>query len=108
MENNRHDYIQKIYERMNTSRRKYGTLKKCEFHLHTPASYDYNFYKNSSYSQLSTRDIINIAEEVNYINSTVKEQLISNLEFYESEKYSEKLFKKTNLSQVLKNIFLIC
>ncbi|MDR7246849.1 Spaf_1101 family AAA-like ATPase [Priestia megaterium] len=105
MENNKHDYIQKIYERMNTSRRKYGTLKKCEFHLHTPASYDYNFYKNSSYSQLSTRDIINIAEEVNYINSTVKEQLMSNLEFYESEKYSEELSKENKPFTSFKEYF---
>lgn len=36
-------YLQKIYNLIDGPRAKYGTLKKTEFHLHTPASNCYRF-----------------------------------------------------------------
>lgn len=36
-------YLQKIYNLIDGPRAKYGTLKKTELHLHTPASNCYRF-----------------------------------------------------------------
>ena len=36
--------VKNIYEKLNNTRKdQFGSYRKCIFHLHTPASYDYRF-----------------------------------------------------------------
>lgn len=41
---------------------KFGTLQKCEIHLHTPASHDYKLTKGKTYKELEVEDILEICE----------------------------------------------
>mgnify|MGYP001044130634 CR=1 FL=1 len=72
------DNLRKIYDQIENSRIKYGDLKKCELHIHTPASHDYRLTKNSkkNYIDLTTEEVINLAYETGYLTEEVKEKLI--------------------------------
>lgn len=49
--------INDSYKILNANRDKFGDYKKFEFHLHTPASYDYCLFEDKLYSTLEEKDI---------------------------------------------------
>lgn len=54
--------VKKIYKALNESRKgQFGVYRKCIFHLHTPASYDYKFSNKYAdehvFAKLSEKDI---------------------------------------------------
>lgn len=57
--------VKKIYKALNESRKgQFGVYRKCIFHLHTPASYDYKFSNKYAdehvFAKLSEKDIFDI------------------------------------------------
>jgi predicted metal-dependent phosphoesterase TrpH len=58
-------------------RRNYGELRKCEFHIHTPASHDYELIPGGDYSELEVSKIILFAYEIGYFNVEQKEQMLN-------------------------------
>ncbi|MBM7634408.1 Spaf_1101 family AAA-like ATPase [Geomicrobium sediminis] len=87
-------YLDNVARKIDGKRRSYGTLKKCEFHFHTPASHDYSLIPGKLYTELSTIDIIDYALEINYISEEAADVLKENLSFYESEEYFKDLKKE--------------
>lgn len=88
------DYLQRVYEIIKESRKTYGELKKCEFHIHTPASYDYQLIEGKLYKDLSFEEIIEFAVDMEYLSDELKNEIIKNLGYYQSEKYLEELKEK--------------
>lgn len=89
--------IRKVYDDVNKLRKNYGILKKCEFHIHTPASYDYRLYddwKPEEYKNISDIDLLKIAVEEEYITEKNKNELKDNIEYYRSENYIKIVNKK--------------
>jgi ABC-type lipoprotein export system ATPase subunit len=52
--------LELIYHSVQKQQRNYGTLKRCEFHLHTPASHDYKI-NGTPYNDVSDEDLLGIA-----------------------------------------------
>ncbi|MFJ7557568.1 hypothetical protein ACIQXZ_27675 [Bacillus thuringiensis] len=57
------DDLLEIYKKIEKAQKRYGDLKKCEIHLHTPASYDYCLVPDKSFQQLTEKEVINIAKD---------------------------------------------
>lgn len=87
-------YITRVYQKIRNQRVRYGTLKRCEFHIHTPASYDYKLYKNYLYKEMTEEEIINVALVTGYINDEIKEEILGNINHYISDSYREQLQEK--------------
>lgn len=97
--------LNKIYSMIVNPRKKYGDYKKCEFHIHTPASNCYRFkeYKAKQdedmegkyrYEDLTIEEVIEYCQECGYLSDDKVNELIENLEWYESTKYIEELKMK--------------
>ncbi|MFN2745237.1 Spaf_1101 family AAA-like ATPase [Bacillus sp. z60-18] len=89
------DYINNVYQQIKNQRARYGTLKRCEFHIHTPASYDYKMYKNLLYEEMTAEQIINVALEVGYINTEIRKKILENINHYKSDSYRKELKEKS-------------
>jgi Predicted metal-dependent phosphoesterases (PHP family) len=68
--------LQQNYRKLINVRRKYGELRKCEFHIHTPASHDYRLLNNREYQSINAEEIIHLAHEINYYNEEQKDILL--------------------------------
>ncbi|MET3683856.1 ABC-type lipoprotein export system ATPase subunit [Alkalibacillus flavidus] len=53
--------LKKVYESINNTKISYGHLIKTEFHIHTPASHDYELIPNKKYSDLSEKEVLQIS-----------------------------------------------
>jgi hypothetical protein len=69
--------LTEAYNRLTNERRKYGDLVKCEFHIHTPASYD---FEGKLFKRLRTVDVINFAHLNGYLSIEQKNILIQDEE----------------------------
>lgn len=79
------------YKKLISGRRNYGELRKCEFHIHTPASHDYRLINNKEYRSLELEEIILFASELEYFNEEQRELMLlknSRGEFNEIESIS--------------------
>lgn len=85
-----------IYEHVIKMRRKYGDLKKCEIHLHTPASHDYSLIEGKSYKSLNVEIILEYSQKYGYLNQTQKETILLGLAKgdYDGLKYLEHIKEK--------------
>ncbi|MFE9278284.1 Spaf_1101 family AAA-like ATPase [Paenibacillus glucanolyticus] len=68
--------LKQNYKKMMGVRRSYGELRKCEFHIHTPASHDYRLINDKEYQYLNIEEIILYASELNYFNEDQKELML--------------------------------
>lgn len=98
----RQDFLDKKYNSIIMQRKKYGQLKKCEFHIHTPVSSCYRFISAGDnlegkdlYSKLSTRQVIDYSLEVGYLSQHQYDEIINNLQEYESDEYRSGLKNKS-------------
>ena len=73
--------LNQIVSKIRSARKRYGTLKKCEFHLHTPDSYDYMLTAGREYKEISTKEILDFAEQSGLISSASKAVLIEKTDF---------------------------
>lgn len=82
-----------IYKIIESSRVKYGTLKKCEFHIHTPASFDYRLIPGKKYSTLTINEVVDIALSQGYLDEDSKAILDQKIIAgeYEGEEYKKSL-----------------
>ncbi|MEK4510809.1 Spaf_1101 family AAA-like ATPase [Paenibacillus sp. FSL K6-2524] len=64
------------YKNLINVRRKYGELRKFEFHIHTPASHDYRVMNKRIYHSMNVEEIIQLAYEVNYYNEEQKDYFL--------------------------------
>ena len=71
-------YLNEVYTVIKNQRKKYDELKKCEFHLHTPASHDYRLFKDKNYKFLIEEEILEIAVEIGYLSEEAKIHMVSN------------------------------
>lgn len=103
---NRKLFLDKIYEDINTKRKKYGQLKKCELHIHTPESACYRFHTPNDvdlkdiegkylYSKMTTVDVLNYSLEVGYLSKNIYDKLIEKLDYYNSSEYLKDLKDKS-------------
>lgn len=72
--------LEYVYRKIQDGRKKHGNLKKCEFHLHTPASHDYRLIENKSYNDLTTLEVIEFAVEQGYITPELKNLLLKDID----------------------------
>jgi hypothetical protein len=70
------DSLSRIYSRIVNNRQKYAELKKCEIHLHTPASYDYCLIERRNYESLTIEELIEYSFQVGYLNKAQKETIL--------------------------------
>ena len=68
-----------VYDKIMKSRKRQGTLKKCEFHFHTPASHDYELLPEKCYSDLSLEEIIRISYKRELFSSEVRNILLEDI-----------------------------
>ncbi len=88
--------ISQIYYKITNMRRKYADLKKCEIHLHTPASYDYVLIDGQNYESIKIEKILNYAKEIGYLAENQLEAILDRVDKgdYEGLKYIEQLKEK--------------
>lgn len=92
----RKKFLDRVYTEINKSSEKYGKFKKCELHIHTPASNCYRFIteedkEKRKYSELSTRQIIDYCFKIGYFNEEKYRRIINDLDQYECDEYVEKI-----------------
>lgn len=89
--------LENVYKEIEKLNNDFGTNKKVETHLHTPASYDYrliekegdNYYKN-----IKAKDILKIMLKEEYINNDIFKELLNIIETKKEIKLiKEKVFK---------------
>ncbi|WP_338539542.1 hypothetical protein [Paenibacillus tundrae] len=87
--------LQKAYHMLTESRQKYGDLKKCEFHIHTPASHDYRLVANRSYKHLSEKEIVEIAYEHGMFSQELRDFMMTEIALgkYEGAEYHHSIRK---------------
>jgi len=79
--------IKEVYDLIENSRSRYGKLKKCEIHFHTPASYDYRLKTGLEYKNLNITDVIEIAVEYEYLTLEAADSLKGNISDYLTDSY---------------------
>lgn len=76
------------YTKIEEAGKVYGSLKKGEFHIHTPASYDYKLRSGRFYKDLSIEEVLEFAVEESYITTELREKMLQDIEYYKSENYT--------------------
>lgn len=83
------------YQKLTRSRSDYGDLKKCEFHIHTPASHDYRLIPNKLYKNLTEVDVVKVAYEMEMLTEEQRDFLFREIEsgYFEGDDYRQQLQK---------------
>lgn len=89
--------LENVYKEIEKLNNNFGTNKKVETHLHTPASYDYRLIEKEGdnyYKTIKATDIIEIMLKEKYINNTIFNELIKTIDNNEKIKLiEENIFK---------------
>ncbi|KON83788.1 hypothetical protein AF331_16635 [Rossellomorea marisflavi] len=85
------DYLEDIINLFHSTKESYGTLKKCEFHFHSPASHDYELIPNNRYTDLKIEEILDFAVRQSYLTKDNSEKIIEDIEHYQGEAYFHEL-----------------
>ncbi|MBT2636578.1 Spaf_1101 family AAA-like ATPase [Bacillus sp. ISL-39] len=88
--------LPQIYQHIIKMRQKYGDLKKCEIHLHTPASYDYSLIEGEKYKTLELEKILDYCQQYGYLNQIQTNTIRLGIENgdYDGLNYIEQLREK--------------
>lgn len=100
--------LEKVYDLIEKSRRKYGKLKKCEIHFHTPASHDYRVIESSidrEYNEIEISEIIQLGVNEQYISQDAADKIIATIDEYNSEDYLQQLAKEGMPYESFKEFF---
>ncbi len=99
----KNELLDKICESIEQTRKEYGDYKKCELHIHTPASRCYRFINHDEEGvlegkyrsdDLSTMEVINYAKECGYFKNNSYQVVLNQLDYYESNEYLNLLKEK--------------
>ena len=80
------NYITEIYKQISACNKKFGKYRKCIFHLHTPASYDYKMFheSNKAYGEISENVIIDYCKNVKLLGDLdIIENVTVDSDFYD-------------------------
>jgi len=92
--------VQMIYNAIEYTKKGYGDFKKCEFHIHTPASHDFTLHSsyrktenedNGEFHELKTTSIIDIIEMNNIYSRKDIEKIRESIDYYSGKEYSRYL-----------------
>lgn len=97
--------LQYVYNSIEDSRKRYGDYKKCEFHIHTPASKCYRLisnWTNEEYENSTLHAIIDICKERHLYSDASMEAFLNNISYFESDQYVKELKKSKKPYESLK------
>lgn len=77
--------LKKVYSEIELLKESYGRLHKCEFHIHTPASYDYRLITGKIFKNLTLNDVLEIARNEEYLS----DELILDLQQNKTEEHNQ-------------------
>lgn len=100
----------KIYKSIENLNKSFGTYKKAEMHIHTPASHDYRLYSNKNedyYKKLSSIQILEIAKEEGLFNATIYESYKQIIGTKEEKKFIEKLKEFVSLKEYITYLLIV-
>lgn len=89
--------VHMVYSAIEMTRKKYGDFKKCEIHIHTPASHDYALHSNlrksindnnGEFHDSSLEDILKIVSDYDIYDM---KDLYNNIDYFKSQEYSKAL-----------------
>lgn len=86
--------IKHVYNVVENSRKRYGTLKKCEFHLHTPASACYTLYEGKApddYKKMTDEDLVQVAVVEGLMTQEAADEIIKSIDNFKGEEYQKSL-----------------
>ncbi|MGG2196567.1 Spaf_1101 family AAA-like ATPase [Paenibacillus sp.] len=83
------DILLMKYKQINRERKKFGDLLKCEFHIHTPASYDYKLVPGKEYKNLTSIDVVHIANQLGYFDEEQTSHFVQEISagYYDTDEY---------------------
>lgn len=87
--------IKEVYDLIEKSRARYGVFKKCELHLHTPVSYDYELIKGKKYNQISLEEIYDLSISTGYLNRATVKLIKDKEDEYLTSEYIKQIRKNT-------------
>lgn len=90
--------LKQVYQLINSEANRFGKFKKCEMHLHTPVSYDYELIKGKEYHTLSESDVCQYAADIGFFN---KVQLQEYRKHYTENANKKKEFPFENFKEFL-------
>lgn len=89
--------LENVYKEIEKLNNNFGTNKKVETHLHTPASYDYKLIENKGdnyYKKIKAKDVVKIMLKKQYVNNSIFNNLIRIIDNEEKIEVIEKnIFK---------------
>lgn len=102
---NREVFLNRIYNLIDGPRKRYGDFKKCEFHIHTPASKCYRFIYHHQeenedlegkhrYEALSLEEVIEYSRKCGYLSDNMYNIINKNFDEYKSNEYEKNLIEK--------------
>lgn len=85
--------VQKAYQTIENTRRRYGKLQKAEIHFHTPASHDYELIQGKDYKQLTIKEILDYSVELSMFTEEEKSVILTKYQQgeYSGSEYLDKL-----------------
>lgn len=85
--------LSQIYSQISNMRKKYADLKKCEIHLHTPASHDYSLIEGKQYGSIRIEELLEYSKKIGYLNQIQFESILTGIANgdYDGIKYIEQL-----------------
>jgi hypothetical protein len=88
--------LSQVYAQIGNMRKKYADLKKCEIHLHTPASHDYSLIEGKLYGSIKIEELLEYSKKIGYLNQIQLENLLTDVSKgnYDGIKYIEHLKEK--------------
>lgn len=95
------EYYNRMYDLIDNPKKKYGEYRKCEFHIHTPASNCYRFIKcdgkeeelenTHSHKSLSVEEVVNYSKKCGYMTDSMYKQYLESKEYFSTEDYLKEL-----------------
>ncbi|MGP9043966.1 Spaf_1101 family AAA-like ATPase [Cytobacillus kochii] len=89
--------MKKVYKEFELLKESYGRLHKCEFHIHTPASYDYRLITGKKFKSITLKDVLEIARDEEYLSDDLILKIQQNTT-EENEQLVKELNEKSNTS----------
>ncbi|WP_058307347.1 Spaf_1101 family AAA-like ATPase [Gracilibacillus massiliensis] len=83
------DNLARVYKVLENEKRTYGHLLKTEFHIHTPASHDYELIENNKFNNMTLNEVIQVAQE---------------RELYSQEFVDKYLLKSSHAKEILQDM----
>lgn len=98
--------LQKAYDKLSSDKNEFGTFHKCCFHIHTPASHDYelkNKWGRKKYEQKTGEDLFKLCVEKGIIPEKFSEDILENNDEFKELKGKKEICSYLLLAHELLN-----